>query len=110
MAAIRRPELVVGKDGVEIYKFVEDKELMTTKIRSVLRIADGDGHRRVVLGALGCGAFGNPRKEVARLWKTVFGEKEFTAWFESVVFRVVQHGGTKDGDGNFGVFFRLWIG
>ncbi|MCJ1394703.1 hypothetical protein MMC18_007583 [Xylographa bjoerkii] len=110
VAAIRDPELVVGTDGMETYKFKKDEELMTTKIRTVLRIAGKDRHKRLVLGALGCGAFGNPRREVARLWKTVLGEKEFAGWFESVVFAVLEHEGTKDGNGNFGVFFRALDG
>ncbi|MCJ1403587.1 hypothetical protein MMC11_006810 [Xylographa trunciseda] len=110
VAAIRDPELVVGKDGLETYKFVEDEELMTTKIRTVLRTATRVGHRRLVLGALGCGAFGNPRRKVASLWKTILGEKEFLGCFESVVFAVLEQGGTRNGNGNFGVFFRALDG
>ncbi|MCJ1382132.1 hypothetical protein MMC17_005244 [Xylographa soralifera] len=110
VAAIRDPELVAEKDGMETYKFAEDEKLMTTKIRTALRIAGKDGHRRLVLGALGCGAFGNPRRTVARLWKAVLGEREFFGWFESVVFAVLEHEGTKDGNGNFGVFFRALDG
>ena len=110
VAAIRDPELVVCEDGVETYKFVEDEELMTTKIRTALRIAGKGGHRRLVLGALGCGAFGNPRRTVVRLRKAILGEEEFTGWLESVVFAVLEHEGTKDGNGNFGVFFRAMDG
>ena len=110
VAAIRDSELVVGKDGIEIYKLAEDEELMTTKIRTALQIAGMRGHRRLVLGALGCGAFGNPRRAVARLWKAVLSEKEFAGWFKSVVFAVLEHEGTKDGNGNFGVFFRTLDG
>ncbi|MCJ1433952.1 hypothetical protein MMC27_003317 [Xylographa pallens] len=110
VAAIQDPELVVGKGGIETYKFARDEELMTTKMRTALRIAGKGGHRRLVLGALGCGAFGNPRRVVARLWEAVLREKEFVGWFESVVFAVLEHEGTKDGNGNFGVFFRTLDG
>ncbi len=103
VAAIRDP--AVTNDGKE-YKRKEDRETMKAKMRMVLRIARGNGHRRLVLGALGCGAFNNPREEVVACWREVFGEAEFgSGCWESVVFAVLDDGG-KDGDGNFGVFWR----
>lgn len=106
VAAIRDPEIVRGQGGVEGYKYKEDEELMKKKMRGVLRVAGREGHKRLVLGALGCGAFGNPRGEVVRLWKEVLGETEFSGWWEGMVFAVMERGGTRDGDGNFGVFHR----
>ena len=46
-------------------------------IRTILRIAYNNGQRRLVLGAFGCGAFANPPKHVAQLFKQVFDEPEF---------------------------------
>lgn len=135
VAAVRDPEVVwVGEEegdggvkgkgrGREVYKFAEDRETMKGKMRVVLRIAAVNGHRRVVLGALGCGAFGNPRGEVVECWREVLGEREFAGgWWETVVFAVMDGGGGggggadgggsgdadagKYGDGNFGVFWR----
>ena len=48
-----------------------DRELVTSKMRAVLRMAQEQGAERVVLGAWGCGAYGNPVKEVAKIWKKV---------------------------------------
>jgi uncharacterized protein (TIGR02452 family) len=71
-------------------------------MRNVLRIAVSHGHQRLILGALGCGAFGNPAGEVAACWAEVFGEEEFAVgWFEKVVFAVLEDGRVM---GNFGVF------
>ncbi|MCJ1243748.1 hypothetical protein MMC30_000945 [Trapelia coarctata] len=106
VAAIRDPEIVKGAGGRVGYKYKEDEELMKVKMRVALRVAGREGHKRLVLGALGCGAFGNPRGEVVRLWKEVLCETEFDGWWEEVVFAVMERGGTRDGDGNFGVFFR----
>lgn len=104
VAAITDPPL--SKDGLG-YQNLGDREEMKEKMRVVLRIAGRKGHRRLVLGALGCGAFGNPRAAVVGCWREVFGEVEFAGgWWEAVVFAVMEEGGVKDGDGNFGEFWR----
>lgn len=104
VAAIRAPATVRDDRGVERYKKDEDRAMMKVKMRTVLRIAAGNGHRKLVLGALGCGAFGNPREEVVGCWGEVFGEEEFGGgWWEEVVFAVMD-GGTRTGMGNFGTF------
>lgn len=107
VAAIRGPAIAKTLAGAEKYKYAGDRDVMKEKMRVVLRIAGATGHRRLVLGALGCGAFGNPRVEVARCWREVFEEQEFQGgWWETVVFAVMEAGGKWDGDGNFGVFWR----
>ncbi|KAK2732431.1 hypothetical protein FQN57_002905 [Myotisia sp. PD_48] len=85
-----------------------DRDLTKEKIRVVLRTAAYNGHRRLVLGALGCGAFLNPREEVADCFAEVLAEKEFDGgWWESVIFAIMDDlGEGEDGDGNFGVFYR----
>lgn len=48
-----------------------DREVVTRKMKSVMRIAESKGIERLVLGAWGCGAYGNPVKEVAKIWRKV---------------------------------------
>ena len=98
----------------ERYQFRGDREVMKGKMRVVLRIAVLNGHRRVVLGALGCGAFRNPVGEVVRCWREVFGEVEFGGgWWEGVWFAVLDGvgggaggGGGEGGESNYDVFYR----
>lgn len=103
VAALRNPALT---DSVPPkYLHVGDREIMKEKMRGVLRIAVSQRHRRLVLGALGCGAFGNPAGEVAACWAEVFGEDEFSVgWFERVVFAVLEDG---RGARNFAVFQQV---
>lgn len=49
----------------------QDRDLVTRKMKAVLRMAQAKGAERVVLGAWGCGAYGNPVKEVAKIWRKV---------------------------------------
>lgn len=59
----------------EVYANDVDRELALKKIRALMRILQSKGTERVVLGAWGCGAYGNPVGEIVTLWKKVlFGK------------------------------------
>ncbi|KAL1877751.1 hypothetical protein Plec18167_004720 [Paecilomyces lecythidis] len=107
IAALCQPALTTS-GALPKYKNPRDRELMKEKMRIILRVAAFNRHRRLVLGAFGCGAFLNPRDEVADCWGEVFNEKEFQGgWWESIVFAVLDDlGQGRNGDGNFGVFYR----
>ncbi|KAL5340836.1 hypothetical protein BJX70DRAFT_95796 [Aspergillus crustosus] len=101
MAAIYRPAIDTTSTPPR-YKNSMDRELSKEKLRVVLRVAVHNGHRSVVLGALGCGAFGHPREEAADCWVDVLQEQEFRGWFQDIVFAVLGKGST--GHQNFSVF------
>lgn len=108
VAAIRNPHkktvAVASDSGPPVTKEVfneADRLLTKGKMRMSLRLAAARGHDLLVLGALGCGAFNNPRDEVVECWKEVLGESEFGGgWWREVVFAVLD--GKKEG--NFRVF------
>lgn len=109
VAALRYPALAV--DG-ESYKNEGQRAETKRKIRLTLRVAALGGHTKLVLGALGCGVFGNPPREVANCFLEVFREKEFQGgWWEEVVFAVMDNAKGdergKDGVGNYGEFYRI---
>lgn len=68
---LRFPEVEEGSDGEKRYVDQKDRDLVERKMRAVLRMAVAKGVKRLVLGAWGCGAYGNPVVEVARLWRKV---------------------------------------
>ena len=112
LAALKRP--VLSHAG-KYFANREDRRITKEKIRVVLRVSVRRGHTKIVLGALGCGAFGNPPEEVAQCFKEVFTEDEFTGgWWEDVVFAVLDNErgdqGGKEGSGNFGIFYRALDG
>lgn len=77
------------------------RDLLKDKMRLCLRMAAQRNHRLLVLGALGCGAFRNPRREVAHSWLEVLHEPEFQGgWWEEVWFAVYD----RKNEGNFEVF------
>ncbi len=104
VAAICQPDTKVDSGGGQRYKFGADAKLMEEKMRVILRMAVKNGHRQIILGAFGCGVFGNPREEVARMWRNVLTEPEFQGgWWQDVVFAVLDDG---RGIGNFGEFWQ----
>jgi len=66
-----RPERASDGEEVQVYANERDREQMFSKIRGVMWILCAKGTKKVVLGAWGCGAYGNPIDEVARAWKKV---------------------------------------
>ncbi|KAI1653773.1 hypothetical protein F4813DRAFT_393357 [Daldinia decipiens] len=71
-AMIRIPEIEVDEEsGFARYASATDRELAVRKMRAVLRVFAAKGVRRVVLGAWGCGAYGNPVGEIAKAWRKV---------------------------------------
>lgn len=67
---LRFPDLE-GGDDEEKRLNAKDRRVVEAKMRAVLRIACAKGIRRLVLGAWGCGAYGNPVRDVAEAWRAV---------------------------------------
>ena len=60
--------------------------------RQVLAIAADTGHRRVLLGAWGCGAFGNDARRVAATARQALADPRFAGRFDHVEFAIPDTG------------------
>jgi uncharacterized protein (TIGR02452 family) len=105
VAPVRRPKL--DESGMR-YSFVQERDLMLDKMRTVLRIAAMYNHSSLVLGAFGVGhIFRNPAREVAKMWRQLlFHDDEFSGVFANVVFAVQtnQPGNGRAGSAEHEVF------
>ncbi|HNZ99870.1 TIGR02452 family protein [Ruminococcus sp.] len=63
-------------------------EVMTRRIRIMLAIAAKHGHRSIVLGAWGCGAFGNSSDDVAGYFRKVLIDEKYGRLFDNVCFAI----------------------
>ena len=70
------------------------EKTMLRRIRILLLIAAENGYRNRVLGAWGCGAFGNDPKDVAGYFKQVLVDERYGFLFDEVRFAVY---GKEDG-------------
>ncbi|KAF9074398.1 hypothetical protein BDP27DRAFT_1317011 [Rhodocollybia butyracea] len=102
VAAPRYP--VVTQDGSD-FRDAAVKEDFKEKVRLVLRMAGIHDKRYLVLGAMGCGAYGCPPRTVAKLIRGVILEKEFVGWFTRIIFAVYSSSeSVRLGGSNFEVF------
>ncbi|OAL05500.1 hypothetical protein IQ06DRAFT_239635 [Phaeosphaeriaceae sp. SRC1lsM3a] len=107
---LRFPELEGGEEEVKRLG-KKDRGIVDGKMRAVLRIMQQKGVKKVVLGAWGCGAYGNPVIDVAQAWRKVLdgaasgskgGKKgkttEAETWpnLEEVVFAISNRKMAKD--------------
>jgi uncharacterized protein (TIGR02452 family) len=70
------------------------EETFIRRIRLLLRAAAVNGYKNLVLGAWGCGAFGNRPEEVASYFKQVIVDEELGRAFEEICFAIY---GSEDG-------------
>ena len=85
VAGMNRPDLT--DDGFIAPYHVEP---IKNKIRTIFRMGLVHGHDSLVLGALGCGAFRNPPRHVARLFHEVMEEPEFKNKYRCIVFAILD--------------------
>jgi hypothetical protein len=64
-----------------------DTEELTERLRLILRVAAMKGHDAVVLGAMGCGAWRNPPRSVARVFARVL--PEFDGVFKEICIAIL---------------------
>ncbi len=64
------------------------RETMLRRIRIVLAAAAAHGNRELVLGAWGCGAFGNDPQKVAAYFRQVIADEGFGRSFSEICFAI----------------------
>ncbi|KAL0581493.1 hypothetical protein V5O48_000536 [Marasmius crinis-equi] len=103
VAAPRWPELTPDKK-----QFAKESDLndLRGKIRLVYRMAARNGREYVVLGAMGCGAYACPPRQVAEEMRSILLDEEFKGWFRNVTFAVYSR--PDNGNPNFGVFEKVF--
>jgi uncharacterized protein (TIGR02452 family) len=60
------------------------------KIEAILSIALENGHNFLVLSAFGCGAYMNPPRHIARIFRQVLNSERFLGRFSHVIFAITD--------------------
>jgi uncharacterized protein (TIGR02452 family) len=76
-------------------------EIVRRRAARVLAVAAAHGHQRLVLGAWGCGVFGNDARMVATAFAEVLDESR---WFDEIVFAVLDR---QPGRRTYGAFAEV---
>ena len=62
--------------------------VMETRIRYILKLFAAKGNRTIVLGAFGCGVFGNDPADVAGIFYKLLKEENLEKQFEHIIFAI----------------------
>lgn len=65
----------------------KEREELVKKVELIMQVSRKNGHKNLVLGALGCGVWGNPAIDVAEIFKEVLEACQGT--FQHVIFAVL---------------------
>ena len=87
----------------------DDCVQLARKIKTILQVAKIHGHDTVIFGAMGCGAWQNPVKCVARVFKEVL--QEYDGWLSNYVFAILKDveydSDSEEGGSNYDVFKNI---
>ena len=85
---LKYPDLVYDDPNGDGRLSEEEKATLEMKIRLILQVGQLYGHDSLVLGALGCGAWRNPPRDVAAVFKKVLDESNGA--FERIDFAIIS--------------------
>ena len=68
-------------------------EVMTERIRNILELFSIKGDRTIILGAFGCGVFGNKPNDIAGLFYHLLKNSRLESNFEQIIFAVYDRDG-----------------
>ena len=78
-------------------------KVMVNRAEYILKVAVNEGVQNIVLGAWGCGVFGNKPLDVANYFKYLLFEKGYIKCFKNVSFAVYDRIGT-----NYNTFLKVF--
>jgi uncharacterized protein (TIGR02452 family) len=99
----------VNAEHVRPERLKEIAPAMWARILKVLSAGLAHGHEAIVLGAWGCGAFGNDGYEIAGLFRKALAEN-FTGAYRRVTFAIVDWSPEKQFIRPFQTTFSTWAG
>lgn len=82
----------------------ECNNIMKTRMKKILNVFIENNCANVVLGAFGCGVFGNSAEDVARIWKELLYTEGFIWYFDTICFSVLD---TRSSN-NFEIFRNIF--
>ena len=81
------------------------KETFDRRIRIILKAAAERGYRNLVLGAWGCGAFGNKPSDVAQCFREAIIDEGLGVFFDEICFAIY---GSENGE-NITEFRKVFL-
>ena len=74
-------------DALVVYSVMEQR------IKHILNLFVTKGDRTIILGAFGCGVFGNDASDIAGIFKKLLIDEHLESHFEKIIFAIYDSGG-----------------
>jgi uncharacterized protein (TIGR02452 family) len=87
-AGLNHPDIGLNNESEQVIKSDTDIEKIKIKIKTIIQIAVQFNHDTIIFGALGCGAFANPPKHVAQIFREVL--KEYDGVIQNYFFAILH--------------------
>jgi uncharacterized protein (TIGR02452 family) len=100
------PAVNMGQVRAKGEDIVRAKQAMKDRMRLALAILAQERNETIILGAYGCGVFGNDPCDVANWWQELLSGEGFGSFFNRVLFVVLD----KPGGENIIAFNRVFGG
>lgn len=68
---------------------------MTKRMQRILLTFIENNIKNIVLGAFGCGVFGQDANNIANIWKYLLKDKHLEKYFDNIVFAVLDNSPNK---------------
>ena len=99
LPAVNMAQVVIKGENVN-----RAKTVMKNRMRISLAILAHEKNTMIILGAYGCGVFGNNPNEVAQWWKELLIDEKYERFFKQVIFTVLD----RPGGSNISAFMQLF--
>ena len=84
-AAVKKPSLT---ENGKLQSWTVDT--LSNKVRQILSVALENKHTSIVLSAFGCGAYGTPPSEMAKIFDKILRSDNYRGAFQNVLFAIID--------------------
>lgn len=107
IGGINTPETFINQQGER--RLTEENEIIIkNKITTLFRVAKLNRQYNLVLTAWGCGAYNNPPKHIAEIFKSIISLNEFWGYFKNIIFAISKPSNGKENT-SFKTFLQVFF-
>jgi len=99
---------VITIPAINLAQPVSNYRIVTKdKIRLMLSLAYKNNVKTIILGAWGCGVFGNDPNDVSKYFKEILVEECYSSYFENVLFSIINDHNSVGN--NYDIFSKILV-
>src|SRR5699024_2261765 len=91
VVSVAAPDITSMRENNKVLPAEKIAEDIYNKVLATLRVFKNHETKVLILGAFGCGAFGNDPQMVAKIFKQVLDRSEFKGVFEEIYFDIMKN-------------------